>query len=543
VQIFDAQPGIYYVMVTSYSGCRAMTIQADYTYSPENADPESAIELTAGMSYGPLSGFKGLDQYFYIDVPVDTERLEVDLNNGEGEAKLMMRLDQYPTWTTYDLHSNSPGAGDKIGFNDPTPGRWYILLGSEEYYSRIDITASFTDRYVWSYDGEPIELFNEEEISGMSAPEDEKLFFFIDLDDEMASQIMIQTWGGEGDLQLFVETEEIDWGDIEGGGPIGRQFGSQTEYESDIGGAEEEVNIFFATGRIEITIIATTDIEDISIIAIWESFDQPGPGPDPGPDPPVDPDDEIQSCDEYSEELYDEIDINGDGDITLDEIEDSEEGEEILEEYDLNKDGVLDLNEVKMMFCDCSNELYIIFEQVDSEEISIEFLSSIVLLNKYDFFEIDTNDDLYIDYIELDRRTSDSCESTYDPLDRDGDGTPDDKDAFPDDPDEDTDSDGDGVGDNADMFVSVDNDVVWISASMLGLILVTVLGYIVVRSNREQDYAWENNNDRMSEKMLDSMTQITAEPAPTIDEVPPALDLGPPVAEVPADMKVSDLYD
>ena len=75
------------------------------------------------------------------------------MNNGDGEAKLMMRLDQFPTWSTYDMHSNAPGAGDKLGFNDPTPGRWYILLGSEEYYSRIDITASFEERYVWTYDG------------------------------------------------------------------------------------------------------------------------------------------------------------------------------------------------------------------------------------------------------------------------------------------------------------------------------------------------------------------------------------------------------
>ena len=157
VQIFDAQPGIYYIMMTSYSGCRDVTIQADFTYAPNNVDPESAVELTDGISYGPLSGFEGLDQFFYIDVPVGTERLEVDLNNGDGEAKLMMRLDQFPTWSTYDMHSNAPGAGDKLGFNDPTPGRWYILLGSEEYYSRIDITASFEERYVWTYDGEPIQ--------------------------------------------------------------------------------------------------------------------------------------------------------------------------------------------------------------------------------------------------------------------------------------------------------------------------------------------------------------------------------------------------
>jgi hypothetical protein len=37
-------------------------------------------------------------------------------------------------------------------------------------------------------------------------------------------------------------------------------------------------------------------------------------------------------------------------------------------------------------------------------------------------------------------------------LDTDGDGTPDDQDAFPDDPNEDTDTDGDGIGDNADTL-------------------------------------------------------------------------------------------
>ena len=42
-------------------------------YRPDNVEPESAIELTDGITYGPLSGFEGLDQYFYIDVPVGTE--------------------------------------------------------------------------------------------------------------------------------------------------------------------------------------------------------------------------------------------------------------------------------------------------------------------------------------------------------------------------------------------------------------------------------------------------------------------------------------
>jgi hypothetical protein len=539
VQIFDAQPGIYYIMMTSYGGCRQVTIQADFTYSPDNVDPESAIELTAGISYGPLSGFNGLDQYFYIDVPVGTERFEVDLNNGDGEAKLMMRLDQYPTWTTYDKHSNAPGAGDKVGFNDPTPGRWYILLGSEEYYSRIDITASFTDRYVWTYDGEPIQLFNDEEIAGISAPEDEELYFFIDLGDETTMDLVIETWGGEGDLGLFAETESIDWGDFDPEGPVGRQFGDTTEYESDWGGADEEINIFFASGRIDITMTANTDIEDISIIATWEGFERPGPGPDPGPDP--DPDEnEVIPCDEYVEELFAEADINGDGDISEKEFDSDR-----FDEADLNRDGVIDLNEAKAELCSCGNELFIAFDQLGTGQISIEMMSSIAWKNDFDFFEIDKNRDLYVDIDEIDDY-SENCVTTYDPLDRDGDGTPDDKDAFPDDPSEDKDSDGDGVGDNADMLASVDNDIVWVSASMLGIILVTVLGYLVVRSKKEPDNAWENHNDAMSEAMLgESTKQMESSMMPSIplQEIPPAFDLGPPVQEVPEDMTVADLFD
>ena len=540
VQIFDAQPGIYYIMMTSYSGCRDVTIQADFTYAPNNVDPESAVELTDGISYGPLSGFEGLDQFFYIDVPVGTERLEVDLNNGDGEAKLMMRLDQFPTWSTYDMHSNAPGAGDKLGFNDPTPGRWYILLGSEEYYSRIDITASFEERYVWTYDGEPIQLFNDEEIAGMSAPEGEELYFFIDLEDSSAMDLVIKTWGGEGDLGLFAEVEEFDWEDFEDG-PMGRQFG-ETQYESDWGGADEEIYIFFTSGRIDITIYANTDIEDISIIATWDELDEPRPGPDPGPEPPIG--DEILSCDEYVDFIFEDMDRNGDGDISREELfEDEDDGE--FDEIDINKDGVIDKTEATVAICTCENELYVTLDQISTGgmgEYSIEFLSGITWKNEFDFFEMDSNNDMMIDYGEIEDYTE-NCVTTYDPLDRDGDGTPNDKDAFPDDPSEDTDTDGDGIGDNADFIASVDNDIIWVSASILGLILVSALGMMFVRSKRRPEYAWEEyQKDRMSESMLANMNPPVNSP-PSQEVVPPALDLGPPVKEVPEDMTVSDLYD
>ena len=539
VQLFDAQPGIYYIMMTSYRGCRDVTIQADFTYAPNNVEPDSAIELTDGLSYGPLSGFEGLDQYFFIDVPVGTERLEVDLDNGDGEAKLMMRLEQYPTWTTYDHHSNAPGAGDKIGFNDPTPGRWYIMLGSEEYYSRIDITASFEDRYVWTYDGEPIQLFNGEEIGAMSAPEGEELLFFVELDDTIANQMEIKTWGGEGDLTLFAEVEEFDWMEFDDG-PMGRQFG-ETYYESNSGGAEEYISIFFVTGYIEITVYANSDLEDISIIATWDEFEEPGPEPEPEPEPEP-PVDGIMECDDFIDFMLEELDTNGDGEISKDEVIEDEDEE--FEEYDTNKDGVLDKSEITVAICSCDNELMLITDQLESRDsrYSIETLSNIAWKNEFDFFEMDINNDIWIDEEEIEKY-AESCVTTYDPFDRDGDGVPDKDDAFPDDPNEDTDTDGDGIGDNSDIIASVDNDVIWVSSGVLGLILVAALGVMFIRSRRRPEYAWqEYQKDNMSEAMLSQMTSNIPQPV-VQQEVPPALDLGPPVENVPDDMKVSDLYD
>ena len=120
--------------------------------------------------------------------------------------------------------------------------------------------------------------------------------------------LSIKTWGGSGDLALFAEIEEIDWEDFDDG-PGGSQFGG-TEFESNSGEANEEINIFLVTGRIDITIYPYADIDEITIVATWEDMDLPGPGPgpDPGPDPPIG--EEILSCNEYSDFIFRDISIS-----------------------------------------------------------------------------------------------------------------------------------------------------------------------------------------------------------------------------------------
>ena len=123
------------------------------------------------------------------------------------------------------------------------------------------------------------------------------------------------------------------------------------------------------------------------------------------------------------------------------------------------------------MACTCSNELVSVFDALEwNGEVSIERLEEHEWANDYDFTLVDVNRDDFIDDEELEMLQL-LCVTTFDAFDGDGDGVPDDKDAFPDDPTESKDTDGDGVGDNADIVASVSNDIIYATAGLMFILL------------------------------------------------------------------------
>ncbi|MDA8610134.1 hypothetical protein N9L86_02870 [Euryarchaeota archaeon] len=547
--IYDIEPGLYYVSAYTYQRASDFTIKASFTYAPDNIEPEDAIELTPGVAYGPLSGYDGLYQYFTIDVPADTERLEVDLSEGYGEATLFMKYLEAPDAGNYDHLSGSPGAGDKIGFNDPTPGMWYILLYTDEIFANTMITASFEDRYVWSYDGTPIQLFNGEEITGMDAPAGEELYFFIELENP-AEYLEITTFGGEGSLylegegnQLFMNWDD-DWGeewsveedkgDGNDGKTGGRQggmpsmdFTSVPVFEISYGeGTEQYMFVSMpANGRFDVTLIATEDVTDVGLVANW--FESDIPPVDPNPVDPVDPI-EAQSCEEIASEEMKSIDADKDGVISLREYQEVfDEDFTAFDEIDLNSDGELEFREVVQEICSCDNELMIVFSQIATfDRISVEVMTSQAYVNTYNFVEMDTNSDDVLTYEELEVAVL-LCTTTFDAFDGDGDGVPDKDDAFPDDPDESVDTDGDGVGDNADIAPSVANDVIYSSGAVLFVMLVGVLVFFL-RSNNGTQKSNEWNTSQEMPAFDERMMGLEEKSLPSIDQTAYA-----PVSEQP----------
>ena len=514
VTLYDLEPGIYYVAAYTFGRANDFTIAASMTYEPENIEPEDAIELTAGIPYGPLSGYDGLLQYFKINVPQGTERLEVDLNSGFGEASLFMKLAEAPTYTDFTHNSNSPGAGDKIGFNDPTPGMWYILLETDMVFGEVKITASFEDRYVWTYDGTPIQLFNGDEVSGIEAPAGESLNFFVDLE-KPGDYLSISTYGGSGSLELEASGNVIDFGfddffDFfdEGFGESGRQrpgtdpVAQQVSVTSYGDGTEQQIFIDLpANGRFEITLEALEDISEVSIIASWvySEFIEPIDEPE---EPVV-----TNNCRDIATKEMTSKDIDGDGLLSEAEAKTVVINGQSLQfsELDLNQDSQVEFAEVLQISCNCDNEIELIFNQLspDNREISIEILSSQVYENEFNFFEIDTNSNLRISQSEIEILAL-LCSTTFDAFDGDGDGVPDVDDLFPNDPDESKDSDGDGVGDNSDIAPSVANDLIYSAGAIMAIGLLAML-VLVSRNSRSKDNAitWDSQQQfDMSERMM-----------------------------------------
>jgi hypothetical protein len=558
VNIFAAEPGMYYIVIQGYGRFHDVSIQADFTYAPTNVAPEDAIELTDGVEHGPITGYSGLEQHFYIEVTSGVERLEVDLAKGFGEATIYMRHELAPTQFTFDHVSAAPGASDKIGFNSPNPGRWNIMIMSEQVFSNVFITASFEDKYVWEYDGLPIELYSGDEMQGLEAPAGEELLFYVTLVDP-GVELSIKTFGGQGSLFITADGERREW-ELGGGGfggGQGRQSGldddEEINVESEGEGTEQSIEIWLpAAGRFDITVTAIDDFSGVSILATWqEQGDGPGPGPDPEPEPTS-----ILTCQQIAEQAFAVSDKDENGLLDVNEAWQNEADEEIFVRVDSDDDGMVSLQELKQEVCSCSNEITLVFEQYEAEEVSIEALSSLSWSNGFNLFAIDRDGNTRISDAEVNRESL-ACTTTYDAFDRDGDGTPDDEDAFPDDSTEQKDSDGDGIGDNSDVIASVPNDLVYAGGGIIGFILIVLLSIMLFsmrgQKNIEQE-AWKDPTsfDSIADMMLGMDEPTMMPPAEDVeihssesDVAITPIEVGNLTQSIPAatiDLNVDDLF-
>jgi len=176
--------------------------------------------------------------------------------------------------------------------------------------------------------------------------------------------------------------------------------------------------------------------------------------------------------------MFKKLDRNLDGLLSGDERQSIDASQSNRLGMDLNNDDAIEYREYLQFKCTCDVELQSVFDGFSEgrNTVSLSSLRSHTWANVYDLNLYDANQDASLDKEELELLIL-MCETTFDAFDGDGDGVPDEDDAFPNDPTETKDTDGDGVGDNADIVASVSNDIVYATA---GTLIVVLLGLLML---------------------------------------------------------------
>ncbi len=207
---------------------------SDATASNVTVEPPSSEggELAAGAEESELSGGSGDEIHFYIDVPENTEWLDVEMFGGTGDADLYVRAGQAPTESDWDCRPYEAGNDEECTFDEPEEGRWYVMVRGFQAFSGVSLVADFEvgddsdqstppggdpgdddpvdddDGDAGSDDGEDGQALVPGQVeSDLSADSGDEIHFYIDVPTG-ADALDVEMFGGSGDADLYVRFGE-----------------------------------------------------------------------------------------------------------------------------------------------------------------------------------------------------------------------------------------------------------------------------------------------------------------------------------------------
>lgn len=82
--------------------------------------------------------------YAYIMLPAGAKNLRLFTSRGTGNVDLYVKLDGYPTTTSYTAASRNAGNGESVSLAAPVSGRWYyIMLKGEPGFAGVTLSATY----------------------------------------------------------------------------------------------------------------------------------------------------------------------------------------------------------------------------------------------------------------------------------------------------------------------------------------------------------------------------------------------------------------
>ncbi|ASJ96370.1 S8 family serine peptidase [Shewanella marisflavi] len=102
--------------------------------------------LENGVAKTNLTGVKGDELHFSIDVPAGASDLNFAMSGGTGDADLYVQYGAAPTLSSYDCRPWKGGNSESCPVSTPQAGTYYVMVQGYSDFSGVSLTASYTEQ-------------------------------------------------------------------------------------------------------------------------------------------------------------------------------------------------------------------------------------------------------------------------------------------------------------------------------------------------------------------------------------------------------------
>jgi vibriolysin len=104
-----------------------------------------SVELQNGVSVTGLSGAKGSQTLYHIDVPTGATDLSVQTSSGTGDVDLYLKAGSTASKSNYDCRPYKDGNTESCAEAKPQTVRYSFMLDGYAAYSGVSLVASYTE--------------------------------------------------------------------------------------------------------------------------------------------------------------------------------------------------------------------------------------------------------------------------------------------------------------------------------------------------------------------------------------------------------------
>jgi len=99
--------------------------------------------MANGIPYSK-SGYRGSARLYSLEIlESGASFINVMTNGGSGDVDMYVRKDEYPTKRNYDARSATSGNQEQVIIENPSPGRYFIVLYGFNSYESIGFEAEY----------------------------------------------------------------------------------------------------------------------------------------------------------------------------------------------------------------------------------------------------------------------------------------------------------------------------------------------------------------------------------------------------------------